>query len=568
MFGLRSFDLRLDLRRIWVTTRLSAWDLIVPVLLAGALVFIFIFRGTPEDAFSTFIFFSTLYFFWTGLFATCQIVNGAIESGEWAYWVLGTRRAIKTYLVAQVIYQAFLMLLITVAFCATLLLLCWVGRGYWTDALVNPYIGPETYDVICPKELALFLGDETAGKLAETEALVRWGILARFVLFHGVGLFCAGFAGIVIGLILSGTFRKPLHSITAAIFMVMVTIVVSFTSLNATRLDDGQDNPLSLSDHSRPPLFLPVLYAWQEHAVQGRPFWDIVAPPVEYPAPQRYLENDPIAVLKTVDRPLLSHSLGGRGIFSWLHAVSFFLPQRYFFNISHVTVPRYGYLSRGGAWGGMAWGGGDEGANAENVTKNPCTRREDGVYCPCVYCLQLVPHASFNPFRFLTDEDWQRLQEVQARLGYYPGIRYDYAQIHVRYSKWDTPKNRATADALAPDRQAVCWLDDYEPRWKSGMGSAYSCIPDCFKDSETYFGVDLDELEEDDRRLALETLERVRASIRQSRAEELEILYGLWWKTVGGEFLALLCSMALWIVIYRVILLPILPIRTQLQTLR
>ena len=91
----------MDLRRIWVTTRLSVCDFLVPLLLASALVFIFIFRGTPEDAFSTFIFFSTLYFFWTGLFATCQIVNGAIESGEWAYWVLGTRRSIKTYLVAQ-----------------------------------------------------------------------------------------------------------------------------------------------------------------------------------------------------------------------------------------------------------------------------------------------------------------------------------------------------------------------------------------------------------------------------------------------------------------------------------
>lgn len=566
MFGLRLGGLCLDLRRIWVTTRLSLCDFLVPLLLASALVFIFIFRGTPEDAFSTFIFFSTLYFFWTGLFATCQIVNGAIESGEWAYWVLGTRRSIKTYLVAQTIYQALLMLLITVVFCATLLCLCWIGRGYWTDALVNPYIGPETYDVICPKALALFLGDETAGKLAETEALVRWGILGRFVFYHGVGLFCAGFAGIVIGLILSGSFRKPIHSITMAIFVVMVTIVVSFTSLNATRLGDRQDNPLSLSEHSRPPLFLPVLYAWQEHAVQGRSFWDIVAPPVEYPAPQRYLENDPSVVLKTTDRPLLLHSRGGRGIFSVLHALSFLSPQRYFFNIAHVTVPRYGYLSRGDAWGGKPWGGGDDGANAENVAKNPCTRREKGVYCPCVYCLRLVPHASFNPFRFLTDEDWQRMQEVQARLSGYPGIRDDYAQVHERYSKWDPPASRAAAAVSAPDRQAVCWLDDYEPRWRSG--NDYSCIPDCFKDPKTYFGVDLDDLKEDDRRLALETLERVRASIRQSRAEELQILYNLWWDTMVGELLALLGSLVLWIVVYRIILLPIPCVGNRLQTLR
>lgn len=59
------------------------------------------FLGTTnysESALDRFLFFSTLYCFWIGLFNSCQSISKTLETGEWSYWVLGLHQSRFRYL--------------------------------------------------------------------------------------------------------------------------------------------------------------------------------------------------------------------------------------------------------------------------------------------------------------------------------------------------------------------------------------------------------------------------------------------------------------------------------------
>lgn len=528
---------RLDLKRLRLTTGSGYWNYFFTPLLAAILTLVFIFRGTPEDALSTFIFFSTLYFFWIGLFASCKTVNGAIDSGEWAYWVLGTRRSVWSYLGAQTCYQAKILFWLTLFFTAILGGMICLGAGWWTDALVNPYVGPQTPTIEYPKLLALFLGDETSLTLKETGHVANGFVFGWFLFFHGLGLFLAGVSGIVCGIFFSVAFKKPSQSVVAAILLVMLSMIVSFTSLNATRGGDRQTNRLELSESSQPPPFLPILYAWQAWSKQGRTLWDIVCPEVRYPYKPAWHNNEeerPLVQAKgndPEDSPWRRRFFGGAHLFAYL------LPQRYFFNVAHTTIPRYGYLSRGDAWNGLAWGlDSSVRDKAEALAHSPCTQETLGKTCPCVYCLGLVPTTgrSFNPFRSLTEAERGVLGKAAAIINTATDDESDPLALNIDLAILDGAWSTLS-------RRAICWLDEVEPV------RAKQQIADLFADSEAIcFGEDFTRLSPDDQATLREAAAILRGHIRVTRAEERAILLGLWIRTAWWESVALLGVLLFW----------------------
>lgn len=92
----------LDMRRLLVR-RLSldlpglrrfAWEnLVQPLVVAAVVVWAFLSRDRASDFREPFIYFSTLYAFWVGMFGCCQALNRELETSEWSYWVLGFRRS-------------------------------------------------------------------------------------------------------------------------------------------------------------------------------------------------------------------------------------------------------------------------------------------------------------------------------------------------------------------------------------------------------------------------------------------------------------------------------------------
>ncbi|HIV09248.1 MAG TPA: hypothetical protein IAC79_03950 [Candidatus Spyradenecus faecavium] len=502
-----------DLRRISQTTLFSWWSLLLPAFLAVALTFIFIFRGTPEDAFSTFIFFSTLYFFWIGLFLSCRTINESIETGEWSYWVLGTRRSIRSYLCMQALYQIAIVLLMALVFDATLALLVHWGAGWWTDALVSSYFGPIADNVQSPKLMAIFLGDERTLCMRDSSHVVRFWFVWRFIVYHWLGLLMAGVSGVIVGLLLSACFRKPIQSITGAVCVVMVSIVVSFTSLDATRTAADQDNDrLTLSrEDSQPPLFLPLYYIVQTACNTPQSFGQVVCPPVTYYSGSK---ESTIHLVQT-PRPLRTWTTA----FRIAQGLSYLLPQRYFFNIAHVTVARYGVLSRGAAWdaSGNAWEG-----------ETPCGH---GGTCPCVYCVGIAPKENFNPFAAWTPEEVERMRLMCAALD--------------KHKAAERPRIlRFCATLFEPGtmNQKGGWLDLYEPPDLASLSKLCDCF--AYPDADALRKLPL--YTEEEQALFAECVDIVRRHIRHAREREREALLRVWAKTAWLEAGGCIGALILW----------------------
>lgn len=565
-----------DFGRVWRTTFTPVRDwrgwltllsgIVAPAVLAFVLTLIFVFRGTPADTVSSFVFFSTIYFFWTGLFDSCQTINGSIQSGEWAYWVLGTRRNAGSYLAAQVLCKSIRIAALTMAFSAVLLALCHWGQAWWTEALVWPWL--DGVKDTAPTLTALFLGDELAAGPAESLEYVAWPVLWRFVWYHGLGLFMAGFAGVAIGLTLSGICREPIHSITGAIVVVMLAMILSFVSLNASRVEDehgiSAENRLTLSENVRPPLFLPVYYsfhAWQ--SPQGRSLWEVVWPEVTYPGDD----------VRDKDKRSDARRAVGNWVFSAAHLASYLLPQRYFFNLAHATIPRYGYLSRGSTAGGHAWDGvgrtyalGESGATAVL----PCDRwRAKGFACPCVYCLGLVPTTVPEPFEDFSEAERQSLENALATLDRHAEAMLD-TELRGLLAFCRGNLERRSREGKG---YRLCWLDEqgalpYEDYYQSPKDAA----PTCFRSANELLDVenpkDLESLTDLDREALTRAVAIVRGHVRACRETDWKTLTSLWAMTAFWEILALLVSVAALCAILLGVARCCSPIRSVLHTLR
>lgn len=106
---------------------------LIPVGVA-VLVWLAFLAPDVEENRSRFVFFSTLYCFWIGLFNSCQTINGALESGEWQYWVLGFRRPLFKYLASNFLASLLISFVQCVVFLASLFLLSeTAGRAIFPD---------------------------------------------------------------------------------------------------------------------------------------------------------------------------------------------------------------------------------------------------------------------------------------------------------------------------------------------------------------------------------------------------------------------------------------------------
>ena len=88
----------LDFRRV-ASRRVSGnvysllLELVWQPLVVALIVFVaYIYRDDIDAHRLNFLYFSTLYAFWVGLFGACQAINSEMKSGEWCYWVLGMGR--------------------------------------------------------------------------------------------------------------------------------------------------------------------------------------------------------------------------------------------------------------------------------------------------------------------------------------------------------------------------------------------------------------------------------------------------------------------------------------------
>lgn len=239
--------------------------------LVGLIVFAAFLARNDTDP-ERFIFFSTIYAFWIGIFNSCQIVNGAVASGEWNYWVLALRRSFFNYILANSLVSFLLSLAQLAAFAGAILLFSCLWRE---NSLLNVFV--------TQSQLPDFF-------MVQASGLSRDVIVS--ILFLG-SLVMAAVAGAGIGTLISCVTKDTLSALKASVGVVVVSMISSTTVLKA----DGEGLPVA------PPLYLKV-----------------ICPAPFLSAPAVFTSKDPNAGFW----PHL------------LEDASLILPQRYFFNIGRA----------------------------------------------------------------------------------------------------------------------------------------------------------------------------------------------------------------------------------------
>lgn len=198
-------------------------------LLVGLIVFAaFLARAqiNPER----FIFFSTIYAFWIGIFNSCQIVNGAVASGEWNYWVLALRRSFFGYILANALVSFLLSLVQVAVFAGAVLLFSYI---HGENSLRSVFIARS--------ELPTYFIEHVAGLPAN---------VLIFLLFFS-SLAMAVVAGVGVGTLISCTAKDTLGALKLAVGVVVISMVSSTTVLKS------ESSPWPVS----PPLYLKVTSA-------------------------------------------------------------------------------------------------------------------------------------------------------------------------------------------------------------------------------------------------------------------------------------------------------------------
>lgn len=399
--------------------------ILIPCGVSFALVQIFIARGAPHCTITSFIFFSTLYIFWTGLFNACTAVNGTRDSGEWTYWVLGARRSVWGYVTALFLNRMLWTFIAVVLFFAVTLLSFAVYPENWLFAVVGPYIAPYVTNgndisvITYPAIVALFTGTESLGLGEGVRSLSGSGMLP-FMTYFALGLFGAGLSGVVWGMCSSVLFKKTANSLCFAVFITMLVTIFSLPAMQPTNSDEmryekGEDfyceealdaktggyrftaayrsEREQATRRRNTATFFPVLYGIASIGEYGRynqvPWlraaWQTLCEPVYYEDGKRPTRG------QISNRSLALFQLA-----------SYLLPQRYFFNIAHTPVPRLGYLSRGEAsdsFCGVPPPDENELARPGVDKNNPCRRNRRAEQCWCVFCLNLIGDAGTRRFR-------------------------------------------------------------------------------------------------------------------------------------------------------------------------
>ena len=278
----------LDFRRV-ASRRVSGniWSLLLELFwqpfVVAVLVFVaFIHRDDVDSYCLNFLYFSTLYAFWIGLFGACQAINSELKSGEWCYWVLGMGRN-RTSHVLAVFASCLLFALVQ---CSVFLLVVVVLSGtanmefnHFVDMFVHLPDGKASVDPIYQMNGALWY-----------VLSAKWGTLGPVVFatsIFGFALVAALVTGTSFGLLFGAFFREPATSLNMAVGFVVLLGMVSLCGLKG----DGNEK-------------VDVLFA---------PF------------------RDGGTVYDKMNREhFASNAIPAA-------TISYILPQRYFFNIGRVT---------------------------------------------------------------------------------------------------------------------------------------------------------------------------------------------------------------------------------------
>ncbi len=239
---------------------------IIPALV-GLIVFA-AFLARSEANPERFIFFGTIYAFWIGIFNSCQIVNGAVASGEWNYWVLALRRSFFGYIFANALVSLFLSLVQVVVFAgAVLLFTCAYGK----DSLYNVFI--------TQSQLPTFFIEHVAG--------VPPNALISLLLFSSLAV--AALAGVGLGTLVSCATKDTLGALKVAVGVVVVSMVSSTTVLKSDQRSMPVSPPLYLKFNSPAPFSSALATISSKQSNAG--FWPHLLEDLSFALPQRYFFN-------------------------------------------------------------------------------------------------------------------------------------------------------------------------------------------------------------------------------------------------------------------------------------
>ena len=271
-----AIDLHRQLCKRLFCMKSKAWFFFIgtPVAIATLLMTAFMLGSAKYDKF---LFFSTLYAFWIGLFGSCQTLNGEVASGEWSYWVLGNRLSIRAHL-AAVTASSLLIAMVQLAF----FVLTVIGFDF---AIAG---GAALVEAIVARGKFILHWPGASDPMFSTQ-----GCLLLAVSIFGLSLWSSASCGVALGMLFSAIFRETAAAIRQAVAMTVLLCVVSATALERSSS-------------------FPLLRLW-------------ITPPRYSAVSAEPLQNQARYPVFGTVRPS-----------ALLEDCSFVLPQRYFFNIARV----------------------------------------------------------------------------------------------------------------------------------------------------------------------------------------------------------------------------------------
>lgn len=276
---------RVASRRVSGNVRSMLVELLLQPIFVAVLVFVaFIHREDIDSYRLNFLYFSTLYAFWIGLFGACQAINSEMKSGEWCYWVLGMGRNRTVHVLA--IYSSCLLFACIQCLVFLFVVVALSGAAdmpfnHFVDMFVKLPDGTASVDPIYQMNGAL------------------WYVLSAKLGAHGPAVFATsifGFALVValvtgtsFGLCLGAFFREPATSLNIAVGFVVLLGMVSLCGFKGSgkKVDENEKVDASFA----------LLHETMS---------------------EKYFASNTIPSA----------------------VVSYFLPQRYFFNIGSVTFEK------------------------------------------------------------------------------------------------------------------------------------------------------------------------------------------------------------------------------------
>ena len=232
--SIRDVGFCLDVRRLFVR-RVSAnvCNLIIenvaqPIAVALVVVFAFLNRDDPFHFSTNFIYFTTLYAFWVGMFGSCQSLNTELRNGEWSYWILGLGRNRIVHLLAICFTNLLFAFLQIALFVGTILAFKYLVSFHSGFGLEDVYRNFVNCFVSCTKEKSSLFQMQGLLKLYLEHMMPGWGSEVFAFGIFSFSLVSAVISGVGFGVLFSTLFRDPVVSLNVSVGFVVVIGMLSY----------------------------------------------------------------------------------------------------------------------------------------------------------------------------------------------------------------------------------------------------------------------------------------------------------------------------------------------------